>query len=195
MDATQATPRSRITAAQDGDAQAAGELVEAHHARVFAFLRRLCGNDAEAEDLTQRTFARMWTSLGSYAGHSSVSSWIHGIAHHVYLDWCRSRRPGESPPDEWWEACASPDPGPADQAAATDLARVVYAAVDALPAELRDVIHLHHYQGLTLQETAEALGVSASTVKNRLRSALEELQAALIHRPARRSTIPTPRPS
>jgi len=190
-----AMPLSRITAAQAGDAHAAGELVEEHHARVFAFLRRLCGQDADAEDLTQRTFARMWTSIGSYAGHSSVSSWIHGIAHHVYLDWRRGRRPGESPPDAWWEACASPDPGPSDQAASADLARVVYAAVDVLPADLREVIHLHHYQGLTLQETAEALEVSASTVKNRLRGALEELRAALIRRPARRAQIPSPRPS
>ncbi|MBN8248500.1 MAG: RNA polymerase sigma factor [Verrucomicrobia bacterium] len=190
-----ALPLSRITAAQAGDAQAAGELVEEHHARIFAFLRRLCGQDADAEDLTQRTFARVWTSIGSYAGHSSVSSWIHGIARHVYLDWRRTRRPGESPPDAWWEACASPDPGPADQAASADLSRVVYAAVDALPEELRTVIHLHHYQGLTLQETAEALEVSASTVKNRLRGALEELQAALVHRPDRRTRLPTSRPS
>lgn len=190
-----ATPQSRILAAQSGDTQAAEALILEHHARLFAFLRRLCGNDAEAEDLTQRTFTRVWTSIGSYAGHSSISAWIHGIAHNVYLDWRRAQRPGESPPDAWWEACPSADPSPADQAAAADLARTVYAAVDELPVDLRAVIHLHHYQGLTLQETAEALNVSASTVKHRLRAALTELQAVLVRRPNLRAHTSISRPT
>jgi RNA polymerase sigma factor (sigma-70 family) len=64
------------------------------------------------------------------------------------------------------------------------LARCLYAAVDRLPLELRTAVHLHHYQGLTLQETADAIGASPSTVKYRLRAALEELQASLVQRPA-----------
>jgi RNA polymerase sigma factor (sigma-70 family) len=59
------------------------------------------------------------------------------------------------------------------------LEKTVYANVDALDPELRETIHLHYYQELTLQETADALGIAASTVKYRLRQALEQLQKKL----------------
>lgn len=182
----EAMPQGWLAAAKAGDADAAEELITAYHARVFAFLRRLCGNESDAEDLTQRTFARVWTSLGSFAGRSSVSSWIHGIAHHVYLDWRRSDRRGEPQTDDWWASCPASGPGPAEIAVSADLASAAYAAVDRLDAESRSAVHLHYYQGLTLQETAEALDVSVGTVKNRLRSALEELQSRL----GRESVVP-----
>jgi len=51
--------------------------------------------------------------------------------------------------------------------------------VDRLDPDLRDTVHLHYYQDLTLQETADAQGVATSTVKYRLRQALAELQKKL----------------
>lgn len=51
--------------------------------------------------------------------------------------------------------------------------------MDRLPADLRTTVHLHHYQGLTLDETATALALATSTVKYRLRTALAQLQTAL----------------
>ena len=48
--------------------------------------------------------------------------------------------------------------------------------MDALDADVRATVHLHYYQGLTLQETADALGIATSTVKYRLRQALADLQ-------------------
>ena len=52
----------------------------------------------------------------------------------------------------------------------------LYAWVDALDGDVRETVHLHYYQELTLQETADALGIATSTVKYRLRQALTELQ-------------------
>lgn len=183
-----------VAAARSGDERAASQLIAVFHGRIYAFLRRLCGSDGDAEDLTQRTFARVWASLGSFAGTSSVSSWMHGIAHHVYVDWRRADRRGEPQTDEWWTNCVAPGPGPAELAASADLSRAVYAAVDRLEPGLRSAVHLHYYQGLTLQETAEALGTAPSTVKYRLRAALDELQAALVHRPALQSKLQTHSP-
>jgi RNA polymerase sigma factor (sigma-70 family) len=65
--------------------------------------------------------------------------------------------------------------------ARTDLSAVVFAAVDQLDAHLREPVHLHYYQELTLQETADAQGIATSTVKYRLRQALSELQKKLNH--------------
>ncbi len=188
------TPLQQIAAAQAGDECAAGQLIAEFHARIYAFLRRFAGSDEDAEDLTQRTFARVWSSLGSFAGRSSVSSWIHGIAHHVYVDWRRADRRGEPQTDEWWKNRVAPEPTPAELAASADLARSLYAAVDQLEPELRGTVHLHYYQGLTLQETADALGLSLSTVKYRLRTALDQLQAVLVHRPALQAKLQNHRP-
>src|SRR6266850_648686 len=162
--------------AQRGESRAVSDLIELFYARMYAFLRRLSGNDADAADLTQRTFGRVWQALPTFAGRSSVSSWIHGIAYHVYVDWRRSNHLTEPRSEEWWAACATTEAGPDELAARGDMQAAVYSSVDALERELRDTVHLHYYQELTLQETADALGVATSTVKYRLRQALAELQ-------------------
>src|SRR6185436_493429 len=88
-------------AAQRGDTEAASELLRLSYAQIFAFFRRLCGHDEDAADLTQKTFCKVWLSLPSYQGRSSVSTWIHAIAHHVYVDWRRGKSPPISQGDAW----------------------------------------------------------------------------------------------
>src|SRR5690242_1316477 len=93
--------------AKDGDLDAGSELARLYHGKIYAVLRRLCGDEDEAADLTQKTFFKVWTSLASFQARSSVSTWIHGIACHVYLDWRRKANPTDSRPDEWWTDCAA----------------------------------------------------------------------------------------
>jgi RNA polymerase sigma-70 factor, ECF subfamily len=175
-----AQPANQLAeAARRGDQAAATRLIELFYERIYAFLRRLAGNDADAADLTQHTFSRVWQSLPSFAGRSSFSCWIHGIAHHVYVDWRRADRRIESRSDEWWNACATREPSPAELASRTDLAATLFASVDNLERDQRETVHLHYYQELTLQETADAMGIATSTVKYRLRQALAELQKQL----------------
>ncbi len=173
----------RTIASRDEEA-AAIRLIEDFYERIYAFLRRLAGSDADAADLTQAVFMRVRAALPSFAGRSSVSSWLHGIAYHVYVDWRRSHRPGEPRSDEWWATCPAAEPLPDELAARADLAQAVYSSVDDLAPELRDSVHLHYYQGLTLEETAETMDVATSTVKYRLRQALDELQRKLNRTPA-----------
>jgi RNA polymerase sigma-70 factor (ECF subfamily) len=163
--------------ARAGDSTAASELVALFSERIYAYLRRLAANDSDAEDLTQRTFLKVWSSLSSFQGRSSCSTWIHGIAHHVYLDWRRRKTVAEYQPDEWWEACAADAPSPFDDVAQRELAHQLYAAVEQLDEESRDAVHLHYYQGLSLRETAEILRVPTSTLKYRLREAVNSLRA------------------
>ena len=172
-----------------GDPAAAVELIELYYERIYAFLRRLAGNDADAADLTQRTFARVWQALPTFAGRSSVSSWMHGIAYHVYVDWRRADRHAEPRSNQWWAARPAPDALPDEIVAHRDMAAAVYGAVDELEPDLRHTVQLHYYQNLTLQETADALGIATSTVKYRLRQALTELQGKLASE--RTSPVPT----
>jgi RNA polymerase sigma factor (sigma-70 family) len=145
------------------------------------------GDERAATRLIGEFYERIYAFLRRLSGR------MHGIAHHVYVDWRRADRRGEPRTDEWWEACPAPGPGPAELAASADLAHALYAAVDHLEPDLRSTVHLHYYQDLTLQETADALGISASTVKYRLRSALDELQASLVRRPALNEKLQTHR--
>ena len=178
-----------VEKARCGDRAAATELIELYYERIYAFLRRLAANDADAADLTQRTFGRVWQALPGFAGRSSVASWMHSIAYHAYVDWRRNDRHTEPRPDAWWAACPTPEPSPDEVAAHTDLAATVYGSVDELEPDLRQTVHLHYYQDLTLQETADAMGIATSTVKYRLRQALAELQRKLA---PSRTSLPSP---
>jgi RNA polymerase sigma-70 factor, ECF subfamily len=162
--------------AKTGDISAASELVGLFYERIFAYFRRLCGNDDDAADLTQRTFFKVWTSLASYQQRSSFSTWLHGIAHHAYVDWRRANKPADAQSNEWWAARAADGPSPFEDAAERDLAHRLFALVDRLEDGAKEAVHLHYYQGLSLQETAEALGIATSTVKYRLRAALDFLR-------------------
>jgi RNA polymerase sigma-70 factor (ECF subfamily) len=172
-----------VEAALGGELQAMTELVEEHYAPIYAFLRRLSRNEADAADLTQKTFSRLWPALARFAGRSSVSSWIHGIAYHVYQDYLRSNSHTESRTEAWWKGCPDTGTAPDAQAVAADLNAALFAAVDQLEPDLRSPVHLHYYQGLTLDETAQVLEVSPRTVKYRLRAALDQLQARITDEP------------
>ena len=178
-----------VERARGGDRTAAARLIELFYERVYAFLRRLAANDADAADLTQRTFARVWEALPGFEGRSSVSSWIHSVAYHAYVDWRRADRHTEPRSNEWWAARPAPEALPDEIAAHTDLAAAIYGSVDKLEPDLRHTVQLHYYQDLTLQETADAMGVATSTVKYRLRQALAELQREM---GVRRTSVPSP---
>lgn len=170
-----ADPQELTEAAQGGDQAALAGLIDLLYPRIYAFLRRLTPNEAEAADLTQKTFVRFCQGLRTFAGQSSVSSWAHSIAYHVCVDWRRSNHRLEARSPEWWTGLVCAEPLPDETAGRLDSSRAVYASVEQLAPEVRDAIHLHYYQGLTLDETATAMGVATSTVKYRLRQGLDAL--------------------
>jgi RNA polymerase sigma factor (sigma-70 family) len=113
---------------------------------------------------------------------------MHSIAYHVYVDWRRADRHTEPRSLEWWAARPAAEVLPDELVARTDMAAAIYGSVDKLEPDLRHTVQLHYYQDLTLQETADAMGVATSTVKYRLRQALTELQRKLS--PQRTSPVP-----
>lgn len=184
-----------VDAVRRSEPGAAEEFVDRFYGVLFAFLRRLTASETDAADLTQKVFARVWSTLPRYAGRSSVSTWLHAIAYHVYQDWLRANHRLECRSDAWWVARTDPAPGPDTCAADADLSAAVFSAVDALDRDRRDAVHLHYYQGLSLDETAEVLGVATSTVKYRLREALREVQSRIADSPLpTRRLNPAPHP-
>src|SRR2546430_5112902 len=119
-----------VDAIRSGEETAAAQLIHLYYQRVYAFLRRLSGNESDAADLTQRTFGRLWQALPTFAGKSSLSSWIHGIAYHIYVDWRRAEKPSEPQSEEWWASRPATDSAPDEIVARTDFSARLYALVD-----------------------------------------------------------------
>lgn len=159
------------------DKNAASELLKIYYADIFAYLRRLCGSKQDAEDLTQQTFLKVWSSLDGFKGRSKFSTWLHRIAHNTYIDWQRKNTSSiQSNTDLWWQDCMDNNPDPFANVAERQLAQHIYEMVDQLDEDKRQVIHLHYYQGLSLRETAKVLGIATSTVKYRLREVFKFLK-------------------
>jgi len=163
--------------AKKADKEAACELLSICYSDVFAYLRRLCGSRQDAEDLTQQTFLKVWSSLDRFAGRSRFSTWLHKIAYNTYIDWRRADAGGARDyPDPWWEECMDANPGPLASVADRQTAQRLYEAVDRLDDDQKHVVHLHYYQQLSIRQTAKVLNVATSTVKYRLREVLKILR-------------------
>ncbi|MCW5557117.1 MAG: RNA polymerase sigma factor [Verrucomicrobiae bacterium] len=162
-----------------GDRAAASLLLHGQYSRIYAYLRRLAGNDADAADLTQETFRKVWKSLERYREDSSISTWMHRIAYCTWVDWLRQHRAAASQSEHWWRELPGDFPSPLQTTATEERLRLLWQQVDQLPEEERQIIHLHFGQQLTQAETAEVIGLPLSTLKLRLRSALDRLRLRL----------------
>ena len=169
--------KSLCKRARKADKDAACELLRIHYTDVYSYLRRLCGSTADAEDLTQQTFLKVWSSLDGFAGRSKFSTWLYRIAHNTYID-SRRANAGSSRDrsGQWWAECIDKNPGPFANVAERQLAQRLYETVDRLDDDKKHLVHLHYYQGLSIRQTATVLGIATSTVKYRLREVLRILR-------------------
>jgi RNA polymerase sigma-70 factor (ECF subfamily) len=166
--------------ARKADGDAACELLRIYYADIFAYLRRLCPSGEDAEDLTQETFLKVWSSLASFTGRSRFSTWIYRIAYNTYIDWQRRNiRNSLSQRDKWWQESIDTNPGPFANLAERQLAQRLYQAVNQLDEDKKHVVHLHYYQGLSIRETAKVLNIATSTIKYRLREVLKILKTKI----------------
>jgi RNA polymerase sigma-70 factor, ECF subfamily len=161
-----------------GDRTACDELIERYHAKVYGYLRRLGAAGPLAEDLTQETYAKAWTSIAALREAASLRCWLLAIARNEYFQWARGRsmerEVAVDPPET---AAAGPDPEAT--AALQERDRLVHLAVGRLEPGLRELVTLHYAQGLSLKEVGAVLGIPAGTVKSRVHRALDLLRAML----------------
>lgn len=159
------------------DPEAFAELVHRYQERIYHLTYRMIGKADDAEDLTQETFVRCYSALGSFRMGARFAPWLYRIAVNLCLNY-RQRRRWPLPLPE------SPEAGPQqpsleDTVLQREREREVQRALRHLPEVYRAVLILRHYQGLSYEEIAEALGVPLGTVKTRLFRAREMLLARL----------------
>lgn len=185
-----ANPDDLPSRAAAGDRAAFGELMRLSKTALFRMVRRYVGEDQEAWDLLQDTYAAAWISIGRYDPHRPFEAWIRTIALNKCRDWSRRRfvrrlvRSGvelSSP-----EALAVPDGAePADEQMESSrrLARL-NDAISRLPPHLKAPLLLTAIEGRSQAEAAGILGVSVKAVETRVARARRKLSDALGDRPA-----------
>ena len=159
-----------------GDQQAYRQLMNRHLRGVHAFAYRMLGSRAEAEEVSQECFLRLWKHAGRYVARAKPSTWLYRIAHNLAVDRLRRRREG-SPPEGLEEAAASER----QSALVHDrqVARAVELALQNLPERQRAAIGLVHYQGLSNAEAAEVLGIGVRALESLLARARRQLKEQL----------------
>ncbi len=160
-----------------GDEAACRLLVDRHLTRMLALARRMLGSHADAEEVAQEVFLRVWTHAARWEpGRAQFSTWLHRVATNLCLD--RLRRHTTDDIDSIPEP-QSEDPTPEEELVRQDLAQRVDLALQALPARQRAAVTLTHYQGLSNIEAAEILNVSVEAVESLLGRARRQLRVAL----------------
>ena len=167
-----------------GDPQAFARLYDRYDRSCFLFIRRLLGaahGDA-AEDLHQETWIAISRNAAEFdPGRASFPAWLFTIARRKVWDHFRRRKVAVLAAAGDEAAMMVPDPGqtPLEQVQSRELAQEIVAAVEALPLEQRSAFVMFVQAGLSLEEIAEATGVTLETAKSRLRYARAKLRQSL----------------
>jgi len=163
---------------QAGDAGGLEELIARHESTLRRHLQRYVV-PADAEDLLQELWLRVWQRAGQWDGRGRLLAWLLVIATNLALNHLRARRPvvslaalGDEESSETLAAASEAFvPGPQDQALWGDELNRVRSAIGLLSADKQAVLRLVRVEGRSLQEAAAALGVPVGTVKSRLHHA------------------------
>ena len=167
---------------QGGDFAAFEELVSRYENRIYSFIFRSCGNDADAREVTQDTFVRAFSAIAQFDPARPFASWLFAIARRKGIDCFRARIPGDGQdaPEEF----DADDPSEllARREEAQDLWR---RARRSLPDSQFQALWLRYAEDMNLAQIGRVLGKTQTHVKVLLFRARNKLSAAL-------ETAPTP---
>lgn len=183
----EARDREDMAALCGGDSTALDRLMHRHGPRLLRFLRRMVGTDADAADLAQESFVRVFQHRDRFDTSRSFDTWLFTIGANLARNHLRSRgrtnrfeaAPSEeesgTPPKEVPSEAA----GPGQVLVEEEARRLVRRAIDQLPEEMRAAVLLVDLEDHSLKQTSEILGIPARTVESRLYHARRTLRARL----------------
>lgn len=175
-DRTDADDQALITRIARGDRSALDELYRVHAGWITARLQRRCGQPELVDSAVQDTFLAVWKSARKYERKGEVGAWLWGIAIRRLIDQTRKRRP--TPMDLF----------PGSQGSASSAEDTVFDiglhgdladALATLEPDLREVMMVTTFDGLSTREAADLLGVPQGTVKTRMMRARTRLREQL----------------
>lgn len=169
---------------EQGDRDALGELFRRQADAAYSTAMRICRNATDAEDVVQGAFIKVMQTASDFRGGTAqaVRGWLIRIVIGTAKNRIRGevrRRQREEFAMEDEDDVVVPEPIGGPEIPPEELAGAVFKALDTLPDHYRMSIWLHHYQGMSLKDAADALGVSEKQLDNDLYKGLKKLRSAL----------------
>jgi RNA polymerase sigma-70 factor (ECF subfamily) len=177
-----------VLAAKGGDVQAFEELVRRYDRNVFRIAQHITHNREDAEDVVQDAFLKAYENLNQFQGQSKFYTWLVRIAVNEALMKLRRLKPGrtvsldedvKTEEDSLPREVADWSPNPEQQYSQAELKDILTRTIQGLPMSFRTVFVLRDVEGLSTEETAEALELSVPAVKSRLLRARLQLRERL----------------
>jgi RNA polymerase sigma-70 factor, ECF subfamily len=168
-----------VLQSRNGDASAFEALVRNHQKMIHALTFRMTGSAADAEDLAQETFIRVYEQIGKFNGHAKFATWLYSIGIHACLNWRRDEarryRAHVNCAEEIFSEQINVENSPTEN----EMAQRAQSALMKLPAKQRAAIVLTIYDGLSHAEAAKILRCSETTVSWRVFAAKRKLKQLL----------------
>lgn len=171
------------------DERAIRTILQVHNRKLYRIARSIVRDDHEAEDVLQEAYLKAFTSLASFRGEAGLGTWLTRIVVNEALQRLRRRRevPDANPqPDAEgpgaiirFPLALNPAIDPERALAQNEIAKLIEKAIDRLPQDFRLVLVARTVEGLSIEETAQLLGIRPETVKTRLHRARLILREAL----------------
>lgn len=166
-----------------GDTEAFDEIYRRFAKLVYNLALRMAGDTAQAEDLTQEIFLRIYRHLGKFNGRSTLKTWVYRIT----LNHCRSKlgrrrlvtRPLAEENEGEGAEIVDERRGPEEKTLAQDAARQVAEALGHLKSPFREAVALRDLEGLSYDEIADILNVRIGTVRSRIARGRDRLRKIL----------------
>ena len=175
-----------VAKAQSGDPDAFRVLVERHGVRLFQLAYRMTGNEQDAEDVVQESFLRAYKQLERFETRAGLSTWLHRIAVNCSLDLLRKRKRRDEHFDtaeldlaEITTPLFARTPAPDHQAFHTEVQQKVESAMEQLTPMERTAFVLRHFEGESIEQISNVLGVGMSATKQSVFRAVQKMRRAL----------------
>lgn len=179
--------RELISQYLTGEEKALEILISRYLKMIYGFVFRYVNNPADAEDIAQETFFRLWRNLTKFQPEKSFKSWLFTIAKNAAIDFLKKKKTvpfsafaNEAEENAIIETLADPAPLPDELFDRAGLAKEAAEALTKLPLKYQTVLLMHYQNELTLQEIAEILNEPLNTVKSRHLRALVKLKTILL---------------
>lgn len=181
------TDHELVARVQAGDKQAFNLLVLKYQHKLIKMICRYVADPAEAQDVAQEAFIKAYRALPNFRGDSSFYTWIYRIGANTAKNHlvAQGRRPPGADIDavDAEQYMAAPllreTDTPEGIAQRDEVESTVYAAIDALPADLRTAITLREFDGLSYEEIATVMECPVGTVRSRIFRAREAIDKRL----------------
>src|SRR4051812_23471737 len=181
------TDAAAVALARDGDSHAFRSLVERHSRAVYRLAHRMTGSPQDAEDVVQETFLKAYRQLGRFESRANFGTWLHRIAVNCSIDLIRSRPHREAGHDAAdleqlgadGGADAASRPSPERLMLSTEVQDRVHAAMSALSPMERAAFVLRHFEGRSIEEIGQALGLKSNAAKHSIFRAVKKMRVAL----------------